>query len=354
MSEGEKPKRKQRRQRRERGRLHTVPHKNGIFYIKGTVRGVEVDESTGLRDFEAADALRVKREKEILDEAVHGKVAVSTFNEAYLNYIKEKPDGGGSMARFMPKLIEDLGDKRCSELTSAFVRDYAIARLPDTKGCTKNTVVVEPIRAVLRQGAFDNICAMPAIKSFEDDRSKVKGAPSKVVEEFIARCPDLRLRTTVALIYSTGARCIDAVRLLSEDIDYDAGTALLRETKNGDDRTIQIGALATLLRSFEHAKNGTVFGWHDTRHVNNRLAAACSKLGLPYFSSHKIGRHAFAEGHLADGFTVQEVAKMGGWKDPSVVAKRYGHLEQSRLDANVRERQAEVMRKTLRVVGGKE
>jgi integrase len=354
MPEGEKPKRKPKRQRRERGRLHTVQHKNGVWYIKGTVRGVAVDESTGLRDFEAADAIRVKREKELLDEAVHGKVAVTTFAEAYVNYIKSRPDGGGSMAKHFPKLLEDLGDKRCSELTNKFVRDYAIARCPDLKGCSRNAIVIEPVRAVLRRAAFDELCAMPAIETFPNDRSKVKGAPPKVVEEFISRCSDVRLRTFVALIRTTGCRAIDALRLRSEDIDYDVGTALFRKTKNGNERSAPVAALLALFRSFEHDTSGTVFPWRDARHVNGLIETECKRLGLPYFSTHKLGRHAFAEANLAEGRTTQEVAKMGGWDDPSVVARRYGHLEKGRLDAEVRDKQAELMRKTLRVVGGKD
>ena len=80
------------------------------------------------------------------------------------------------------------------------------------------------------------------------------------------------------------------------------------------------------------------FGCRDRFHLNRMIARACKRAGVPPITSHKIGRHSFAARLLAQGLSLKAVQQAGGWSEDSIamLAKHYGHLEQSALDAAVR------------------
>jgi hypothetical protein len=58
------------------------------WYIRGTVRGIAVEESTGTSDRKRAEAYRVKREAEIWDRAVLGPAQTTKFIEAATSYME--------------------------------------------------------------------------------------------------------------------------------------------------------------------------------------------------------------------------------------------------------------------------
>jgi len=126
---------------------------------------------------------------------------------------------------------------------------------------------------------------------------------------------------------------------------------LFRGTKNGDDRYVDVTPqVIELLRGFEHARDGRVFGWTSTPIVNRAIATEAERLGMPAYSTHQIGRHAFAERMLNDGHTLYDVAEGGGWKSMEVLRKAYGPLERKRVADAMKDKAAELMRKTIRVV----
>ena len=57
-------------------------HGSPFWYLRGTVRGVDVDESTKVADREQAEAFEAKREWEIVNRQLGGGHAVATFLEA--------------------------------------------------------------------------------------------------------------------------------------------------------------------------------------------------------------------------------------------------------------------------------
>ena len=72
------------------------------WYIRGTVRGVIVDEKhKGCPDKALAEAVRAKREWEIVTRQIGGNRAVATFLEAAVSYIET-----GGEARYVKPLID--------------------------------------------------------------------------------------------------------------------------------------------------------------------------------------------------------------------------------------------------------
>jgi hypothetical protein len=60
-------------------------------------------------------------------------------------------------------------------------------------------------------------------------------------------------------------------------------------------------------------------------------------LAIDYYTSHRVGRHAFAARLLAEGKSLRFVMEAGGWATIQIVAETYGHLERSYVDDALRE-----------------
>src|SRR4051812_19165256 len=74
------------------------------IYLRGTVRGVSIFETTGTDDEDAAEKIRIRREGRLLDDTIFGKKATATFAEATHSYL-----AGGGSRRFLGK--QDTGGR---------------------------------------------------------------------------------------------------------------------------------------------------------------------------------------------------------------------------------------------------
>ncbi len=78
------------------------------WYMFGTVRGVSIRESTGVADAKVAEAIRARREWEIIQRSVFGAEATATFVGAAVNYL----EAGGERLYLKP-IIAKSGLCRC-------------------------------------------------------------------------------------------------------------------------------------------------------------------------------------------------------------------------------------------------
>lgn len=75
-------------------------HASPYWYIRGTVRGIIVDESTGTGDRKAAEDILALRQAELLRRSIHCDSATRTFAEAALSYM----EAGGERLHLAPIL----------------------------------------------------------------------------------------------------------------------------------------------------------------------------------------------------------------------------------------------------------
>ena len=84
-------------------KLVTRP-KSPNWILRGTLRGIRVEESSGTSDRRAAEEIRAKREAEILAQSVYGRRATATFAEAAVSYLE-----AGGNKRFLEGVIKHFG-----------------------------------------------------------------------------------------------------------------------------------------------------------------------------------------------------------------------------------------------------
>src|SRR5580704_1530212 len=74
------------------------------WYIRGTVRGITVDESSKVASKPDAETIRARREWECLQSSIFGRKATRTFLEAAVAYME-----AGGERRFLAPLIKHFG-----------------------------------------------------------------------------------------------------------------------------------------------------------------------------------------------------------------------------------------------------
>lgn len=58
------------------------------YYVRGTIKGQNIYESTGTSDSRHAEEYRSKRDAELWQESIYGKRAVVTFASAVVAYVE--------------------------------------------------------------------------------------------------------------------------------------------------------------------------------------------------------------------------------------------------------------------------
>ncbi len=141
------------------------------------------------------------------------------------------------------------------------------------------------------------------------------------------------LHTLVLLAITTGARKGELIALKWADVDLKKGRALVREAKNGEQRTLPLAgkALEALreLKLHNSARSEYVFTQPSGlpgpyQHFDTHWYAALEAAGIADFHFHDL-RHTTASMLVAQGASLLEIADVLGHKTLAMV-KRYSHL----------------------------
>ena len=135
--------------------LKLLHRKRSPFWIiRGTVRGVRYEESTGVIDRRDAEEIRIKREAEILVHAIHGRPAATSFAEAVVSYLETGGrHGTGGSKQFMKAVLEHLGNRPLADIGLEDIERGARITYPRASPATRNWQFITPAVAVLRHAS---------------------------------------------------------------------------------------------------------------------------------------------------------------------------------------------------------
>lgn len=312
------------------------------WYIRGSVRGQAVFESSGTDDRSAADAIRIKREAALLERSVFGAGATVTFAEAAASYVE-----AGGEARFLGGYDEETG--KMTLLMGRFYRralasigqndiDEAARDLyPGAGPATRKRMVYVPMCAVLNHAARKQWVSRPMIVHPKVPKPATRWATPDQVRKVLAHCAP-RLRRFVMLLVYTGARLSEVLALDWErDVMLAERTIVFRDTKNLPVRSAHIPdpLLIELADVAERERKGRLCPWAHKSHVRRPLMTAFAKAGVPYLSPHQLGRHTFATWlRVYAKRDLKGLMEDGGWKDLKSV-ERYAHTVSNETEAAV-------------------
>ena len=180
-------------------------HGSPNWYLRGTIRGVTVDESTGVADRKAAETIRAQREWEIIQASIHGRKATASFLEAAVAYME-----AGGERRYLKRLIDHFGNLPLAKIDQAAIDKAAKALYPTTAASTLNRQVYTPISAVLKHGAARGLCEYRQIERPTQPKGRVRWITPAEADRLITASA-AHLRPLVTFLLYTGARVSEAL-----------------------------------------------------------------------------------------------------------------------------------------------
>jgi integrase len=297
------------------------------FYLRGTIAGRYVYESTGTRERGQAEALRIRRETEIWQARKLGARQPASFAEAAVAYIQH-----GGERRFLPALINYFRERPLSDIRQAEVDRAAHELFPGRKPATLVRQVYGPMVAILSHAADAGLegARHRQIKMPKVERAPARWATDAEIEVILANVNPRILALVLVMTY-TGRRIGDCLGRSPRDFTMRPGWMNVSRTKNGEPAFVPLPPIAQAAVAAIMPASGAVFGYRTVQGVNKALKAAAAKAGAPGFSTHEIGRHSFAARLLNAGFDLKTVKEAGGWKKLQIVDESYGHLEIGRV-----------------------
>ena len=315
------------------------------WYIRGTIRGISVDESTGLGERKAAEDVLALRAAEVTKRAVHGDLATRTFAEAALSHM----EAGGERIHLTP-LIEMFGRRALASLGQADIDDACKKLKPRAAPATLNRQIVAPFSAVMHHAARKKWCAKPVIARRKEPKGRVRWITYEEAERLIEAAG--HLKPLVIFLLSTGARLSEALYMDWRQVDLFRAQVTFPKTKNGDARSVPLHPRAVAALAALPHLTGAVFRRHyggerwDGRNVpvgdaykdrkgegggqvKTAWATMLKRAELEDFTPHDC-RHTWATWYYRETKDLLALMELGGWKSLRMV-ERYAHVDVTRL-----------------------
>jgi integrase len=247
--------------------------KSPYWIIRGTLRRIRIEESTGTRDRRTAEEIRAKREAEVLTQSIYGRRATATFADAALSYL----ENGGSK-RFMEPVLQHFGTMPLAQIEQDEIDKGARKLYPDASEATRNRQFYTPVSAVLRHAARrGTVLALILERPFPTTKNgQRRGVP-------------LHQRVVIALA----------------NVPHREGEVFRRPDGLPYERP---------KRSDDHSAG--------TR-IKTAFKAACRRAGITDFHPHDC-RHTWATWHYIANRDLGALKRLGGWKSVRMVM-RYAH-----------------------------
>jgi integrase len=268
-------------------------------------------------------------------------------------------------------ILPELGDNEIQSLTAARLRNWhmelaaASPRLRTKKGETQNvrdtasdpeaprrrratanrilTVLKAALNHAWREGKVPSDEAWRRVAPFrEADAARVRYLDREECRRLVNASAE-PLRTIVRGALVTGARYSELARLHVADFHRDSGTVLVRTSKVGKVRHIELTAEGLeLFQGITAGRAGIEFLFHrdgapwGKSHQQRPLTEACRAGKVTPAASFHTLRHTYASLMVMDSVPLMVVARNLGHADTRMVEKHYGHLATSYVREAIR------------------
>lgn len=320
----------------------TKRHNSPNWYLRGTVCGIPVDETTSTRERQAAEQIRIAREAAILQRHIHGSRETVTFMEAAVLYL----DSGGE-PRYLAndkRLVNNLGSMPLARIDQAAIDGAARSIYPGSKPSTINRQVYTPVSAVMRYAAKRKLCDVVLLDRPRQPAGRIRWlTPDEAARLIHSAAP--HLQPLLLFLFGTGARLSEALYLNWRDMDLSRAHVTFADTKNNEARGVPLHpSLIAALASLGH-REGAVFrrpdgapyvrpkGTKRGGQISTAFGTACRNADIENFRPHDC-RHTWATWYYAANRDLNGLMRLGGWKSERMVL-RYAHVNVGELAASI-------------------
>lgn len=302
-------------------KLHPPGERGPHWYVRGTASGVRYEISTGTADREAAERFAKDHARRLGDTP---RAAPVTFGEAANAFILWRHPGRADLG-LIERLVKDhLGSRRVVDIRHADLVEVGHGLYPRGSNATKNRKVIGPAAAVLHYAADQGWCEYRRFKKFPVPRRSPRQPASEEAVAALLGATEGHKHLLLAVLYETGLRITDAVRLAWPDVDLKAGRIMVRIAKTDEKAFLPMSpALLALFANMPKA-GFRIFPWSGREGVYKWLRPLVRKLGVTY--TPHLSRHALATWMLQQGIPDRQAAEQGVWRDERSL-HRYQHVQ---------------------------
>jgi len=294
-----------------------------VWHYRGTLAGCRLRGSTGTSDKEAAARLASQVENEFYKRRLDGPSEVLTFPKAAALYL-----AAGKSERFIAKLVKYWGDAKVKDINAGSIRQAAIEIYPNCTGASRNRQVIVPMQAIINHCAEMALCPHLKMKRFKVESKIKKPVTLEWIEAFRTHATRPDIAALAVFMFATGARISEALALQWDDLNFKDKTALIKQTKIGNERKAHLPMdLMVMLANLP--RKAKPFAFAGPSSALKAWQTTIKRAGIEPLTFHCC-RHGFATGLLRRGVDVVTVAKLGGWKSPQHVFQTYGHPRDDR------------------------
>jgi integrase len=205
------------------------------------------------------------------------------------------------------------------------------------------TVLKAALNHAWREGRVVSDDAWRRVTPFrEADAARVRYLDRDECRRLVNASP-APLRTIVRGALLSGARYSELARMRVADFHHDSGTLLVRTSKAGKVRHIELTAEGlAFFRGSAAGRSGSELLFHrqgaawGKSHQTRPLAEACCAAKISPSASFHTLRHTYASLMVMDAVPLMVVARNLGHADTRMVEKHYGHLATSYVRKAIR------------------
>lgn len=272
-----------------------------FWYVRGTVCGRNIYESTGLREERLADAYRIRKEGLIQDNHAFGRKDSVTFAQAAAMYLKS-----GRKDKFLSPVLEALAHEPVENLKQPHIDALALKLYPKQSNATRDRMVYTPFVAVMNYAAENEFCPYRKWRR-PKKQEQVRKTRFATVEQVGAmyKAASSHIKPLIVLLAYTGLRMGEALNLDWQDVDLSKRWLIVRKSKTGRPRGVPlhkavIRELTPLMKRQgpviqKYSKNKTAYKKpkHGGSVAKRARNAAATKAGIGHITWHDF-RHTCA------------------------------------------------------------
>jgi integrase len=295
-----------------------------IYYMRGTVAGLYVYESTKCSHKPTAEIMRIKRQAELLQTRAFGKAQTLTFAQAALTYIE-----GGGERRFLGKIIKHFGpDAMIKDTDNAAILAAARALYPDASPATINRQLITPISAVVNMAADEGLTRHRRFKRRKAPKTPTRWLTPEEAERLLA-CASDHLRPIIMVLIGTGARTSEALGIEAAFYYPNTSEIWLPNVKNGIPRMLKMpGRTARALHHSQPPDVGRIFLTPKNKpyvlrengggQIAQAFGLAVTAAKLPGRVTPHTLRHTWATWFYGQTKDFGGLLDLGGWQKPEI------------------------------------
>jgi len=306
------------------------------WYIDYYVNGRRQREKIGTNKRQAEMVLQKRKvqvaEDRFLNIRIDSRIQIDDIAKDFLVYSKNNKRSYVRDTELVHNLLSFFANKRLNEITPAYIEKYKGIRLNEDnkKPATVNREVacLKAIfnYAIKNKKATDN--PVRAVKMLKENNTRTRYLSEEEINRLLPACPK-GLKPIVQTALLTGMRLGEILNQKWEDIDFDRGIILIKNTKSGYSREIPIGdALKkVLLYAFDNSDGVHAFCNENRKpysSIHSLFDNTVKRAGIADFRFHDL-RHTAASYMVMRGLDLVTIKEILGHSTIKMTM-RYAHL----------------------------